>query len=177
MTITTTSDVAQATALWDDLRSHWNKFENVLEQIITTRAWEPLGYENFAEAWADKMSGTRLSTAVEAAQVVYALIDDGVTQERALAALGPTSGVGPVKFEALARQKAHGVPAGLATTYVRRHQRSAPSGPRRIHVELSESEYASLRAIADSHGLNLASEAASAVRAHFRRIDRGGRDG
>ena len=113
-------DATQASALWDELRSALANFERVLTQIVETRAWEPLGYANFAEAWQDRMRGTRLATAQAAATVVYGLLDAGVPKERIPDVLGPGSNVGPAKVAVIARQRDNGVPASIATDRDRR---------------------------------------------------------
>lgn len=171
-------DVARANALWDELRSLLVRLEDVVDRIIEERAWEPLGYRDFAEAWADRMQGTRLATARQAATVVYALLDAGQTRDEITETLGPGSGVGPAKVEVLARQHSNGVPAALATTsirhnptVVRSHYRDAPSRPRTLHVELTEDEYAHLKALCEKRGLDPASEAQAAVRALIARLE------
>lgn len=50
---------AQATRSWDDLRSAFTRLDEALQHIIDARAWEPLGYDSFAEAWASEMRGVR----------------------------------------------------------------------------------------------------------------------
>jgi hypothetical protein len=167
-----TTDVAAAEALWSDLRSALANFDRVLAQIITARAWEPLGYDTFAQAWADRMRGTRLGTASMAAHVVYALIEDGLDREQALLTLGPSSGVGPAKYDVLARQHDAGVPPQFAAIIVRQHTREAPSAPHYVHVELTHDEWLHFRAVADGRGMDLADESAKAVRAHFHRLER-----
>lgn len=169
MTIQT---ITQPEALWAELRSALTNFDRVLNQIIETRAWEPLGYSTFAEAWTDRMRGVRLGTAAMAAQVVYAMIDSGLNRQEALVALGPSSGVGPATYDTLARQHDVGVLARDATTRVRAHRRNAPSEARVVHVELTPTEYLHFRAVADSRGLDLGDEAAKAIRSHFRQLER-----
>lgn len=181
-----TGSERDADALWSELRNALANFDRVLKRIIETRAWEPLGYDTFAQAWADRMRGMRLGTASMAAQVVYALIESGLDQKGALEVLGPSSGVGPAKFELLARQHEAGVPAEVATTHrqrpvesippiaperglsvVRQHYRESPSEPHVVHVELTPTEYAHFKAVADRRGLDFARESARALRSHF----------
>lgn len=166
------SATCTAEALWSELRNALSRFDQVLAEIIRTRAWEPLGYDTFAQAWADRMRGIRLGTAAMAAHVVYALIEDGLDREEALLTLGPASGVNVRRFDALARQKAAGVPAGLATTVVREHYRDAPREPHVVHVPLTPDEYRHFRAVADRRGMDFQQEATKALRAHFRRLER-----
>lgn len=170
--LATAPDVASAVRLWDDLKSALAKFEVALERVIAARAWEPLGYSSFAEAWADRMQGTRLATSRQAATVVYALLDDGATREEALASLGPGSGVAPMTLDRLIEQRSAGVPAELASTRVRSHQRSKPSAPSRIVVELTHEEWVYLRDLCEARGLDLNTEATAAVRGIISRLER-----
>lgn len=168
---TRTSDIAAAEALWAELRSAFVNADKVVQRIVESRAWEPLGYDTFAQAWADRMRGTRLGTAAMAAHVVYALIEDGLDREQALLTLGPSCGVSPDRFDVIARQHGNGTLVGHVTV-VRRHTREAPSLPHYVHVELTHDEWLHFRAVADGRGLDLADEATKAVRAHFHRLER-----
>lgn len=165
-------DVASAIRLWDDLKSALTKFEAALEAVINARAWEPLGYASFAEAWADRMQGTRLSTSRQAATVVYALLDGGASREEVLMSLGPGSGVAPMTLDRLIEQRSAGVPADLASTRVRSHERSRPSPPSRIVVELTHEEWVYLRDLCEARGLDLNAEATAAVRGIISRLER-----
>lgn len=174
----------EAIALWENLRSAVTNFVDALRAVIEAKAWEPLGYSSLAEAWADRMAGTPLSSAAAQALVVYALLDEGLSQDEIVTVAGPGSGIGPKRVEVFARQKESGVPAEFASnvanrtapvlTTVRAHVRARPGPPRMIHVQLENEEYYSFRAVAERRGLDLADEAAKAVRAHFRRLERVG---
>lgn len=161
-----------ALALWEELRSAMTNLDRLVRRVVETKAWEPLGYSTFSEAWSARMQGTRLGTSSMAAHVVYALIDEGMDRDTALLTLGPSSGIGPRKFDALARQRDNGVPPHLATTVVREHFREKPTAPHVIHVELSHDEWLDFRALADANGCDMADEAAKAVRSHFRAMER-----
>lgn len=189
-------DVTAAEQAWADLRSALVNFDKAVVRIIETRAWEPLGYASFGEAWVARMSGTRLATAASAARVVYALIDSGLNRDQVVKALGPSSGVGPAKVDVLTRQKDAGVPAEFATTQVRRseppaepmptmppdrglsvvrtHYRAPRSEPHIVRVELAPDEYEHFKAVAERHGMDLATVAARAVKAEFARLERRG---
>lgn len=65
----------QASALWADLRGSFINAEKRIVEIIELKAWEPLGFESFAEAWASKMHGIRLATEEVRAHVVYADVE------------------------------------------------------------------------------------------------------
>lgn len=166
--------VAEAEAAWAELRSHLTNVDRAVRRIIETRAWEPLGYGTFAEAWADRMRGVRLASTIAQAFAVYALIDDGLDKKAALDALGSESGVASARFDALARQREAGVPPELASTRVRSHLRQAPAAAHVVHVILTADEYAHYKAALDARGLDLANEAGKALRAHLRRLERVG---
>lgn len=115
---------AQATALWADLRHHLMNAERVIAEIIETRAWEPLGYSSFAEAW-DEQNLSDITFAPEIrAHVVYALLDGGLADEEVAAQV---KGVGRARAERLREQKSDGVPASDARTAVKRVVRSVHS--------------------------------------------------
>ena len=139
---------AQAAQMWDDLRDAFSNLEEKLIAIIQAKAWEPLGYESFAEAWTDRMQGFRLATDHMKAQVVYALLEDGKEQEEVLDLLGTQ--VSTQAVSDLAAQRDIGVPAEFAT--VRRHFRRLPGRPRFIRVELREDEFEDLRIVLSRKG-------------------------
>lgn len=191
MTATLQGPEAEAQQAWDDLRQAFGNFEKALRRVIETRAWEPLGYASFGEAWSDRMHGFRLTTALTKAVTVYMLIDEGMDRDAAIKTLGPSSGVGPSTFDTLARQKDNGVPAEFATTHarqpqltplngvarelgfsvVREHVRDAPSEPHVIRLSLTADEYAHLRAVAEAHGLIFQDEVRKAVMSHFGKLE------
>lgn len=65
----------EAEALWVSLRSALVNAEAAIVEIIKTRAWEPLGYDTFAQAWNDRMRGVKLAAACNT-HIVYALLDE-----------------------------------------------------------------------------------------------------
>lgn len=93
----------EANQLWEQLKNNLLGMQETLEKIITTRAWEPLGFATFHEAWADRMSGVQLSGAMEAS-VIFAMFDSGATPADAALAV---KGVGPKRAKAY--HQAHGV--------------------------------------------------------------------
>lgn len=158
----------KAEALWSSLRDAFANAEKIIVTICETKAWEPLGHASFAEAWTARLRGLRLTTDVMRAHVVYALFDSGLDVEEIIQA----TGVGDRSVAALARQRASGVPAGLATTRVRAHDRALPSEARMLHVELSPGELETFKSIAASRGLDVQDEATKALRKHFRSLER-----
>lgn len=159
-----------AESLWADLREAFVNAEVTLVKIIEARAWEPLGYGSFPEAWAGRMGGVRLASEAVRCHVVYALLSEGQTDEQIVSTLGGQ--VGDQAISRLREQRDMGVPAGLATTRVRSHERSRPSPPETLHVRLTPAELADFKALADALGRDMRDEAAMAIRAHFRRLER-----
>ncbi|WP_072689345.1 hypothetical protein [Rhodococcus marinonascens] len=162
-----TLTATQAAAMWSDLRGHFVNAERKIIEIIEARAWEPLGFESFAEAWASKMAGVRLATDEVRAHVVYAMFDGGMDDEQINANLGVGSGVSDRQVKVLRRQRSNGVPVSLASTVVRSHYRRRPSEPRTIRVELHSAEYARYVAIAKDLERDVADIATEAVRLAF----------
>lgn len=115
---------SQATKLWNTLRDNFLTLDNTLTKIIEAKAWEPLGYATFTEAWADKMSGVRLAGAMEAT-VVYAMLDAGADATDVALSV---SGVGGVKSKAYAQ--AYG--AGMDPAQAARHAASMSRAPRKL---------------------------------------------
>ena len=171
MTVTAirTLTPAQATKLWSDLRGHFVNAEKKIIEIIEARAWEPLGFESFAEAWASKMQGVPLATDAVRAHVVYAMLDGGLTDSEVLDATGIGSQIGPNSVDALRRQRSNGVPASSASTRVRSHIRRNPSAPRTVHVQLSADEYAAFRECAAERESDTATLAAQLIREYLER--------
>lgn len=101
----------EAQALWNRLRSGLLGVERDIKKIVETRAWEPLGYISFVEAWNAELHGVNLTGTMQAA-VVLALYDSGATQAEVAAAV---DGVGPSK--AAHYQNAHAVGLTPADAY------------------------------------------------------------
>lgn len=160
----------QANALWDSLHDHLVNAEKVIVQIVEAKAWEPLGYDTFAEAWSDRMEGVRLATEMARVHVVYALFGEGRTPAQVRDILG--SQVGDAALEKLHKQHKAGVPADLASTRVRAHERALPRPAGTIKVRVSPEEYDYYKSLAKALGRDVDDEAEKAVRAHFRRLER-----
>ena len=136
----------RAEALWDDLRSALELSEEKIAEIVKTRAWEPLGYESFAECWADKLSDLKLYGEIRAV-VVYQMFDEGASVPEVSAAV---PGVGPVEGKQLkaAHSKRLSPKSAAAFSTVREHPRRKPSAPRFVRAELSPDELESVKSAA-----------------------------
>jgi hypothetical protein len=156
----------QAEALWSELREAFANTERVIIQIIQAKAWEPLGYKSFADAWKSRMAGVRLATDLARVHVVYAMFNESIPDADLIEAVG----VGDEVLASLRSQFNNGVPADFAQYRVRAHLRKSPSPACRIQIELSPDELVSFRGVTDSLGLDLTAEATRVVRNHFKRL-------
>lgn len=138
----------EAQAVWNRLRGLLLGAEQALEEIVQTRAWEPLGYPTFAEAWKTELKGVRLTGVIQH-KAVYALFDSGATVEEVQEAV---AGVGPVVAEKIKGCYDKGIDAEDAERIVsvRSYKRAVTSPQSRIMIEnLSEDQIADLRKVAD----------------------------
>lgn len=145
----------EAAALWRELRSAFVNLERIVTDIIAYRAWEPLGYETFTEAWAAKMGGIRLASTELRARVVYAMFNDGLNVEQVASQFGVGSGVTPEAVDYLKRQADNGVPPEAADITVRRHKRRKAGPPRRIVVEVTAAEMSMFKRKAKANGVDI----------------------
>lgn len=138
---------AEATRLFERLRTSFLAVETALADIIAARAWEPLGYDSLAAAWADRMADVKLPAAASA-YVAYALMDAGASPDEVADVM---HGVGPKTARELANARAAGLDATAAAvraaratraprlaegkTTVRAHTRSAPTRRNSVTVQ------------------------------------------
>jgi hypothetical protein len=153
----------QARALWRKLRQHFTSAESVIKEIIAERAWEPLGYTSFAEAWDDTMRDVTLAPELRA-HVVYQMFDEGCTDEEVTETV---HGVGPAVAESLRQEKSHGVPPERARTMVRRHHRMLPERKGILKIEVGTDTLKTWRRIASEHGMTVQEIALPAIEAAF----------
>ena len=106
----------QAAHLWDGLKGNLLAVEDSIKQIIATKAWEPLGYESFAECWADRLSDLRLTGVVQAS-VVLAMFDQSESVEKVATTV---AGVGPAKAKAYKQAHEAKLPPKLAERHAAR---------------------------------------------------------
>lgn len=157
-------DKAHATALWDALRQHFTNAADTIRAIIEDRAWEPLGYLSFAEAWGREMKDVSLADEVRA-HVVYQLLEDRVPLQDIPDMVG---GIGPVMAEGLARQRRNGVPADCAV--VREHLRRPPSQPDTLRIKLGATMLYEYRRAARLQNESVEEIAKEAIAARFAEI-------
>ncbi len=141
----------QAEPLWNQLRGNLLAVEDGIRQIITARAWEPLGYDTFAACWADRLSDLKLAGELRAV-VVYAMFDDGATDRDVALAV---DGVGVSTVTALRDAHRKGLDAGDASVIVRPQRRQKKSDmPRIVTVPVTIEEHAALVAAAEASGMS-----------------------
>lgn len=153
--------------LWAELRSAFVNAEQAIISIIESKAWEPLGYDTFTQAWNDRMRGVRLA-ALCTPHIVYRMFDDGAVDDAIAEAIN--SSAANVAF--MRRQQGNGVPPQMASTRVRAHDRGAPRSPFVLSLWLTSEEYADAKAMCEAKGVDMKEEALKAVRAHFAKLER-----
>jgi hypothetical protein len=103
--------VAWAEKLWADLRTGLLNVEKSIAQIIHDKAWEPLGYNSFTEAWAAQVTDITIAAELRA-HVVYQMYREGATPEDVAAAVKYVSRDQAEQFK---REMDNGVPAEIAS--------------------------------------------------------------
>jgi hypothetical protein len=159
-----THDKTHATALWDALRHHFTNAADTIRTIIEDRAWEPLGYLSFAEAWGREMRDVVLAHEVRA-HVVYQLLEERVPVQDIPDMVG---GVGPAIAESLARQRSNGVPADCAV--VREHLRRPASQANTLRIKIGATMLYEYKRIARLQGDTVEEIAKEAIAARFAEI-------
>lgn len=154
-----------AAELWVSLRNSFAVTTSTIEKIIETKAWEPLGYSSFREAWTEEigLDEPMSQTVVDMVAVRFAL--EGADDSELLS----LKGIGPKKL--------HGVKiaasVGLDKPVQRRATQASLPGPsRRISVEFTPEERERFTALAEADGSNLTREAEKAIRSWFSRIEK-----
>jgi len=155
---------AQAVALWQSLRGHFVNAARVIEEIIEGRAWEPMGYESFTEAWHAQMADVTLAVEVRP-HIVYQMLTEGYDYD---AVAANVKGVGRDRAESLDRQRRNGVPACDASmSTVRRHLRRKPGVAATLHIEVGPIALRRYQKIAERIGETVEAIAAEAINARF----------
>ena len=159
MSVNITPD--RAAELWDALRTNLLAVEDGIRQIIATRAWEPLGYETFAECWADRLGDLKLTKELRAV-VVFAMFEDDVTPTDAARAV---AGTGVVEVRQLHTAFQQGMDASDAAFVTRAKPKTRPTAgaPRTVQVQLQAGEYEALRAAAASSDASLSEFARACI--------------
>ena len=105
---------ATAEKLWADLRDALLNTEELINRIVETEAWKPLGYNTFIDAWADRMADLTL-TGTQQATVVYAMLNDGAKTAEIADAI---KGVGPNTARKYEQAHSAGMDTEAAATHV-----------------------------------------------------------
>lgn len=177
MTLTET----QAAKLWSELRAAFVRIDQLIPEIIETRAWEPLGFDSFTQAWAVKMEGITIASEMRP-HVVYAMFDEGATLDAIQQAV---KGIGPRQAEALKRQKDNGVPPEFATTVirereplpagktiVRQHTRKQRSAASTLHIDVGPRRLKRYQKIAKELGKSVEEIALMAIQDRFNELQK-----
>lgn len=154
----------KAETLWSDLRGNLLAAQDNISKIIATKAWEPLGYDTFTEAWTDRLGDLKLYGELRAV-VVYAMFDEGATTADVTVSM---SGVGPATAKAL--KQAHG--KGLDPKNVSASSKAAdyrdqtaynPDKPRTVFVRMNADDYARLEKQAYATGQTVSDTARTLI--------------
>lgn len=156
----------EANRMWDDLRKGLLATQDAIKKIVENRAWEPLGYSSFIEAWEDRVKGIPLADAVQV-EVVYLMFDQGATATEVSEATGTKKKL----TEGLQNAKELGLPASVATfhaervtreprisddneTIVRQHTRKRRSREANVHLHIGNEKLKEWRKYADEAQLD-----------------------
>ncbi|HKS94584.1 MAG TPA: hypothetical protein VJV74_00460 [Terriglobia bacterium] len=110
MASTIADAVKDAIDLWDQLRVGLFLVEDTIQKIIEQKAWEPLGYDSFFEAWDDKMSDISLAKEIQI-RAAYQMLAEGVDADRIAMSV---KGIGPRTVENIKRERENGLTADQA---------------------------------------------------------------
>lgn len=159
------SKQTDAEAMWSSLRDALANVEEAIKKIVAAKAWKPLGFETFAEAWDARMGGVALANSIKP-YVIYAMLDESLTLDD----IASITGWGIDQVSRAAEDYKIGVPVEGATV-VRQHVRRSPGEERSVHLLFEPDELFWLKEVAKSQGRNLRREARKAVIARFEEIE------
>lgn len=143
----------RAEALWSELRSALELSEEKIRQIVKTKAWEPLGYDTFAECWADKLSDLKLYGEIRAV-IVYQMFDEGASESDVR---NSVAGVGAKASKRLktAHDKGMSIQAAEKFSRVQEHYRKSPTAQRYVRAELTTDQLEHVKAAAGVYDLSV----------------------
>lgn len=157
---------AEAERLFEELRTAIITTERTIRSIIEKRAWEPLGYGTFAEAWIETVGAEHPLAGRWGELVLAKMVEDGVPEDILLS----IKGVGPRSVAAAREVVLSAGRAGVvnAKPISRRGTRAElPSRPYRITVEFTQAEREHFERLSSARGSSLAREAEAAIRNWF----------
>lgn len=178
---TSTLSVQEAERLWTQLQQHFINAAQVIEEIIATEAWRPLGYQNFSDAWADRMGEITLANEIRP-HVIWQMYHEGVDDDFVMSNVAE---VGPSAASSYRRQYENGLPPELATptptprqrehwetttVVVHEHERERPSKADTIHLKVGVAMLQEYRRVAKKHNTNVEDLAMGFVREGFRKL-------
>ena len=162
-----------AESLLSAIRSGIANVERDLLRFIEGQGWTALGFASFADCWAARLDGLRLTTSALTAAVVASLYRDTGSIEATQVALRGSAGVMPNTVKHIADQVAMGVPTKAIS--VRRHDRATATPSSALRVPFGDpEELTQVRAIFEAHGLKLEVEALRAIKREASRLERKG---
>lgn len=155
----------EAAELWVSLRASFTVTTATIARIVETKAWEPLGYSSFREAWTEEVGLDEAMSPAVVDMVAVRFALEGAPDEEILS----VKGVGPSKLRAV-KVAAR---VGLDKPVLRRATQAALPGPtRRVSVDFRPEERERFVALSEATGSTLQREADKAIRAWFDRIEK-----
>lgn len=151
----------RAEQLWEAAHQCLLDMQGVIVTIIAERAWEPLGYKKFADAWTARMSDITVAAEIRP-YVVYQMFKDGSGPEQVAEAV---KGVSPAVAEILQRQQQMGIPPDKAST--RNAKPLTESRYVTLFLRLSRDTLTRWRAMAEQRGTTLEDFAFNAIAEAF----------
>ena len=156
-TTTTILTETKAIELWDRLGDALADMQAAIIEVIETRAWEPLGYSNFFEAWNARIAGrTKIADALRP-HVVFQMLDEG----RSVTEVATSGAASEEKIAYWAEQKA----IGIKPEAVRHNPPTKRRKSSQVSFGLDPAEYAELEELCHRHGTTIQEVGKRGIRA------------
>jgi hypothetical protein len=157
----------QAQAMWDRVWQTLSDHEAAIREVIDKKAWLPLGFETFADAWFG-LNHNDISLARELRpHVVVQLLSEGLTEDEVADAV---KGIGPELAARINKERKAGVPADQMSL-VKQHSRL--TRPHTLHIYVGAEQMEEFHRIVTSLGYpstHVLAVALEAVEKRFRAL-------
>lgn len=156
-----------AQALWDKVWQTLSDHQAAIREVIEKRAWEPLGYESFSDAWLG-MNRDEITLARELRpHVIYQMLSEGLTVDEVADAV---KGAGVEIVDRMNQERKAGVPPDQAST-VKQHARL--TRPHTLHIYVGAEQMEEFHRIVNALGYpssHVSTVALEAVEKRFRAL-------
>jgi hypothetical protein len=156
-----TTTTERAEELWSAAHQCLLDLQGVIVTIIAERAWEPLGYTTFADAWKDRMADITMAPEIRP-YVVYQMFKEDRSPDQVAEMV---KGVSPAVAAILQRQQQMGVPPDKASTRNAKPISESPYAT--LFIRLSRDTLTRWRVLAEQRGTTLEDFAFNATAAAF----------